>query len=74
LVRSAAGEQVLRDALGRLEDRTLSPRNPAIAIDRHYVLAAAGLLADVDRDAAMRLVRGALLGEDADRMPARIDR
>ncbi len=74
LVRSEAGEQVLRDALGRLEDRTLSPRNPAIAIDRHYVLAAAGLLADVDRDAAMRLVRGALLGEDADRMPARIDR
>jgi uncharacterized protein (TIGR01319 family) len=74
LVRSEAGEQVLRDALGRLEDRTLSPRNPAIAIDRHYVLAAAGLLADVDRDAAIGLVRGALLGEDANRMPARIDR
>jgi uncharacterized protein (TIGR01319 family) len=55
------GEKILRDALGRRPPRSLAPRNPTIAIDRGYLLAAAGLLGTVDRDAAMRLLKRELL-------------
>ncbi|MGN6255227.1 MAG: glutamate mutase L [Solirubrobacterales bacterium] len=51
------GEQVLRRALARRAPRSLAPREPEVRIDRSYVLAAAGLLAGLDPDAAMRLLR-----------------
>ena len=50
------GEAILREALARRAPRSLSPRNPRIAIDRGYLLAPAGLLATVDRKAATRLL------------------
>jgi uncharacterized protein (TIGR01319 family) len=50
------GEEVLRRALERRPPRSLFPRDPRIGLDRNYVLAAAGLLATHDRDAASRLL------------------
>lgn len=60
LVRSPAGETILRDALERCDDRSLTPRAPRFAIDSSYVLAAAGLLSDVDPDASLNLMQDAL--------------
>ncbi len=60
LVRSPSGEAILRDGLERCDDRCLTPRSPRFAIDSSYVLAAAGLLGDVDSGAALRLMRDTL--------------
>jgi uncharacterized protein (TIGR01319 family) len=51
------GERILREALARRSPRSLAPRDPALGVDRNYVLAAAGLLATRNPDAAMRLLR-----------------
>lgn len=51
------GVEILREALGRRAPRSLTPRNPQLRVDGNYVLAAAGLLAGVDPDAAMRLLK-----------------
>jgi uncharacterized protein (TIGR01319 family) len=56
------GEDILRAGLERRSPRSLSPRQPEIALDRGYVLAAAGLLALVDPDAAFRLLQREVLG------------
>lgn len=50
-------ERILTKALARKAPRSLVPRNPRIRVDRNYILAAAGLLATQDRDAALRLLR-----------------
>ncbi|HEU4705740.1 MAG TPA: glutamate mutase L [Solirubrobacterales bacterium] len=55
------GHGVLETALRRRAPRSLSPREPEFAIDSSYVLAAAGLLAGEDPEAAMRLLRSELL-------------
>ena len=60
LVRSPSGEAILRDGLDRCDDRCLTPRAPQFAIDSSYVLAAAGLLGDIDSGAALRLMRDTL--------------
>jgi len=51
------GETILRRVLGRRSPRSLAPQEPRIRVDEGYVLAAAGLLASEDRDAARRLLR-----------------
>ncbi|TMK55952.1 MAG: hypothetical protein E6G51_11465 [Actinobacteria bacterium] len=51
------GEWVLRQALARRAPRSLAPRDAEVGIDRKYLLAAAGLLASEDPDAALRLLR-----------------
>lgn len=51
------GESILREALRRRAPRSLAPRDPAVIIDDNYILAAAGLLATQDSDAALRLLR-----------------
>jgi uncharacterized protein (TIGR01319 family) len=51
------GEWILREALRRRAPRSLAPHEPVLGIDHSYVLAAAGLLATRDPDAAMRLLR-----------------
>jgi len=56
LGRQAAGESVLRGALNRQTQGSLTPRAPAIALDRRYVLAAAGLLSTVDESGARALL------------------
>jgi uncharacterized protein (TIGR01319 family) len=53
---SPDAEGILAEALGRKAPRSLVPRNPRIGVDRNYILAAAGLLATQDRDAALRLL------------------
>lgn len=50
------GKEILRRALARREPRSLAPREPELGVDRHYILAAAGLLATLDPEAAMRLL------------------
>ena len=57
LVRSPDAEVILRTALERFDDRSLTPRRPSVAIDSDYILAAAGLLADVDAGGASNLAR-----------------
>ena len=56
LCRHAAGESVLRAALERRSQGSLTPRAPTIALDRSYVLAAAGLLSTVDESGARALL------------------
>lgn len=51
------GAEILRGALERRAPRSLVPRDPRLKIDSNYVLAAAGLLAGEDPDAAMRLLK-----------------
>jgi uncharacterized protein (TIGR01319 family) len=51
------GKWILREALGRRAPRSLAPRDPAVVIDDNYILAAAGLLATRDPDAALRLLQ-----------------
>ena len=56
LGRQAEGEAVLRVALERQAKGSLTPRAPAIALDRSYVFAAAGLLSTVDESGARALL------------------
>ena len=56
LSRHAAGEAVLRAALERRAQGSLTPRTPALALDRRYVLAAAGLLSTADETGARALL------------------
>lgn len=51
------GEEVLRRALARRAPRSLAPREPELRVDANYVLASAGLLATLDSEAALRLLR-----------------
>jgi uncharacterized protein (TIGR01319 family) len=56
LVHRAGSEALVGAAIGRRSAGSLAPVAPRIAIDRSYVLAAAGLLSAVDRDAARCLL------------------
>lgn len=50
------GEEILRTAIGRRGPRSLAPAEPRLGLDTNYLLAAAGLLASQDREAAIRLL------------------
>ena len=56
--------RVLLPATGEHAGGWQLPRAPRVVVDHDYVLAAAGLLADVHPEAAYRLVRGLSLGAD----------
>jgi uncharacterized protein (TIGR01319 family) len=60
LVRSSSAVKILQGALERCDHRSLTPRGPRFAIDSSYVLAAAGLLADIDPSASRNLMHGTL--------------
>lgn len=60
LARDAEGGATLATALERRTKGSLVPASPAVAIDRSYVLAAAGLLAGRDPAAAYNLMIGEL--------------
>jgi len=62
LVRTPSAEEILRTAIDRSDDRSLTPRKARYGIDESYVMAAAGLLADIDRGAATRLMRENIRG------------
>ena len=51
------GPEILRAALARRAPRSLAPRDPVFEVDSNYILAAAGILATHDADAAARLLR-----------------
>jgi uncharacterized protein (TIGR01319 family) len=51
------GHEVLAAALERRVPRSLAPQQPALGVDGSYILAAAGLLATLDADAAALLLQ-----------------
>jgi len=54
------GPEILREALSRRAPRSLAPHDPVFEVDSNYILAAAGILATHDADAAARLLRSEL--------------
>jgi uncharacterized protein (TIGR01319 family) len=50
------GEAILRRVLERRAPRSLAPEGPRVRVDEGYLLAAAGLLATEDKEAAQRLL------------------
>jgi uncharacterized protein (TIGR01319 family) len=55
------GRGILRRALERRVPRSLAPVDPEVVVDRSYILAAAGILAAHDSDAAVRLLHRELI-------------
>ena len=55
-----AGEEILATALGRRGPRSLAPRDPQVAVDSRYILAAAGLIETIDPEAAFLLLMSEL--------------
>ncbi|HEX5593940.1 MAG TPA: glutamate mutase L [Solirubrobacterales bacterium] len=55
------GLEIIAAALARRAPRSLAPRDPLLSVDSNYILAAAGLLATHDADAAAHLLRGELI-------------
>jgi uncharacterized protein (TIGR01319 family) len=51
------GDEILTAALERRVPRSLAPQQPALGVDGSYILAAAGLLATLDADAAALLLQ-----------------
>ena len=56
LVRRPGSDRLLACAVARRAADSLAPQAPQIAIDGHYLLAAAGVLASHDRHAARGLL------------------
>jgi hypothetical protein len=51
------GREIISAALARRVPHSLSPQEPALSVDANYILAAAGLLATHDPDAAAHLLQ-----------------
>lgn len=62
LIHDPDATDVLARALARREERVLAPLAPSLAIDRSYVLAAAGLLATEEPGSALRLLLSEIPG------------
>jgi uncharacterized protein (TIGR01319 family) len=58
------GRRILREALARRAPRSLAPQDPLLGVDTNYILAAAGLLASHDVDAAARLLQHELIDSE----------
>ncbi|MBS1888256.1 MAG: glutamate mutase L [Actinobacteria bacterium] len=50
------GREILLEALARREPRSLTPVDPTVSVDGDYVIAAAGLLAELDSDLALEVL------------------
>lgn len=50
------GRQILARALARRDSQSLAPIEPALRVDAGYVLAASGLLADIDPELALEIL------------------
>jgi len=59
------GREILATSLARREQRSLAPHSPALSVDRNYILAAAGLMATLDADAAALLLQRELIAPDS---------
>lgn len=68
LVRAQNPGDILGGALKDRDPLTLTPVNPELYLDEHYILSAIGLLAEVDSGAAQMLLKEALAptGRDED--------
>ena len=62
LSHNPRASDIVRVALDRCDAQALIPKNPRVVIDRAYILAAAGLLATIDRAAALSLINSQLRG------------
>jgi uncharacterized protein (TIGR01319 family) len=58
------GPEILREALARRAPRSLAPHDPVLEVDSNYILAAAGILAAHDAEAAVRLLHHELSPAD----------
>ena len=56
LARDGEGEHTLAQSLQRREKGALTPQHAKVVLDSSYVLAAAGLLASIDQEAAYHLM------------------
>jgi uncharacterized protein (TIGR01319 family) len=65
IVRETPGDRIAREALARLPASALGPRRCRVIVDRRYVLAAAGLLAQAQPQIAETLLRRELREETA---------
>ncbi|HET9152769.1 MAG TPA: glutamate mutase L [Solirubrobacterales bacterium] len=61
------GREIIVGALSRRAPHSLAPHDPAVSIDHNYILAAAGLFAGYDADAAARLLQHELDLQKLDR-------
>jgi uncharacterized protein (TIGR01319 family) len=61
LVRAQNPGDLLDLALKDRDPLTLTPGNPELYLDKHYILSAIGLLVEVDRKAAETLLMDALV-------------
>ena len=64
LLRETPGDRLVRQALARLPETVLAPRRCRVVVDRQYVLAAAGLLAQAQPQIAESLLRRELREEE----------
>ena len=64
LLRETPGDRLVRQALARLPESVLAPRHCRVIVDRRYVLAAAGLLAQAQPQIAESLLRRELREEE----------
>jgi uncharacterized protein (TIGR01319 family) len=60
LAHNPDASDIVQTALERCEAQALTPKAPRVVIDRSYILAAAGLLARIDRAAALSLMTSEL--------------
>jgi uncharacterized protein (TIGR01319 family) len=67
LAHNPHASDIVQAALDRCDAQALTPKSPRVVIDRSYILAAAGLLATIDRAAALTLMNSQLQGCQADR-------
>ncbi len=65
ILRETPGDRLAREALARLPESALAPRRCQVIVDRRYVLAAAGLLAQARPQIATTLLRRELREEIA---------
>jgi uncharacterized protein (TIGR01319 family) len=74
LAHNATAQDIVRAALGRCDPQALTPKTPRLVVDRSYILAAAGLLATIDRPAALSLMNSHLLEHPATDQEAAVPR
>jgi uncharacterized protein (TIGR01319 family) len=65
LAHNPDASAIVQDALHRCDAQALTPKRPRVVIDHSYILAAAGLLATIDRDAALSLMTSQLATADS---------
>ena len=59
------GREILAASLARRAQRSLAPDSPVLSVDRNYILAAAGLMATLDAEAAALMLQRELIASGA---------